>query len=51
MRTISKGLVALLVSALASPALAGITVTEYRTVALTNAFAPLSQTQYLRRGL
>src|SRR5687768_12357808 len=46
MRTISKGLVALLVSALVSPALAGITVTEYRTVALTNAFAPLSQTQY-----
>ena len=36
----------LLVWALASPALAGITVTDYRTVALTNAFAPLSQNQY-----
>jgi hypothetical protein len=42
----SKGLVILFVSALASPALAGITVTSYQTLALTNAFAPLSQTEY-----
>jgi len=49
MRTISKGLVALLVSELVSPALAGITVMEYRTVALTNAFARLSQTQYFEQ--
>ncbi len=36
----------LLVWALASPALAGIMVTSYQTLALTNAFAPLSQTEY-----
>jgi hypothetical protein len=45
MRTIGTGIVVLLTGAL-SPALAGITVTSYQTVALTNAFAPLSQSQY-----
>jgi hypothetical protein len=47
MRIISKRLVPLLVWALASPALAGITVTSYQTVALTNAYAPVGGTQYI----
>ena len=46
MRTIARGLAGLIVCALASPALAGITVTSYQTVALSNGFAPTSQTKY-----
>ena len=50
MRNISKVVAGLLVvAALASPTLAGITVTSYQTVALTNAYAPLSQAQYFER--
>ncbi len=45
MRAIWNGIAGVVVS-LVSPALAGITVTEFRTTALTNAFAPLSQSQY-----
>src|SRR4051794_38611416 len=38
--------IALLLCVVAGPAMAGLTVTSYQTVALTNAFAPLSQDQY-----
>jgi hypothetical protein len=42
-------LAGLLVATLAAPLTAGITVTSYQTVALTNAWAPLSQDQYFER--
>lgn len=42
-------LVALLLLILTSPALAGITVTSYQTVAQANAYAPTSQSQYFER--
>ena len=41
-----KCLFALTLCALASPALGGLVVTSYRTVAQTNGFAPVSQAQY-----
>jgi hypothetical protein len=49
MRTISTWLGGLLMLTLVSPALAGITVTSYSTVALTNAWAPVGGTQYFER--
>lgn len=49
MRTMSKALVGLLAWALVSPALAGITVTSYQTVAQVNGYAPVSQTQYFEQ--
>jgi hypothetical protein len=45
MRTILKPLVSLLVWALASPVVAGITVTQYQTIAQVNGYAPVSQGQ------
>ena len=45
MRTVFAGVIA--VCSLASSALAGITVTSYRTTAHTNAFAPVGGSQYI----
>ena len=49
MRAISKLLAAVVPCALASPALAGITVTSYRTLAQVNGYAPTSQTQFFEQ--
>lgn len=46
MRTVWTSLVGIVLWVIASPALGGLVVTSYRTVALTNGYAPLSQTQY-----
>lgn len=46
MRLMSGGLSGLLVFALASPALGGITVTSYYTLAQVNGYAPVSQAQF-----
>lgn len=49
MRAVWKTIACLLLLTPAWPALAGISVTSYRTVALSNAFAPTSQAQYYER--
>jgi hypothetical protein len=46
MRIELKHLVAVLACLVGSPALAGLTVTSYRTLAQTNGYAPTNQTQY-----
>ena len=46
MRNALKWLAGVVVWAMASPALGGLVVTSYRTVAQTNGYAPVSQAQY-----